>query len=104
MPRFDAAHFAANLALLDGYEALCREAGCTPAQFALAWLLAQGEHIVPIPGTRSRDHLRENLGAARVTLAPGLIARADALINPRTVSGPRYNAGNQAEIDTEEFA
>lgn len=104
MPRFDAANYAANLKLLDGYEALAREAGCTPAQFALRWLLDKAPHIVPIPGTRRLDHLVENLGAATVTLPPALVARAEALINQRTVAGPRYNAGNQAEIDTEEFA
>lgn len=103
MPRFEPATYAKNLQLLEGYEALCREAGCTPAQFALAWLLAKAPHIVPIPGTTKLDHLHEDLGAAGVTLAPALIARADALINQNTVAGPRYNAGNQAEIDTEEF-
>lgn len=104
MPRFDATHYAANLKLLDGYEALCREAGCTPAQFAIRWLLDKADHIVPIPGTRLMDHLRENLAAAEVTLPAGVVARAEALINERTVSGGRYNAANQAEIDTEEFA
>jgi aryl-alcohol dehydrogenase-like predicted oxidoreductase len=103
MPRFEPATYAKNLQLLEGYEALCREAGCTPAQFALAWLLAKAPHIVPIPGTTNIDHLHEDLGGAAVTLAPALIARADALINPHTVAGPRYNAANQAEIDTEEF-
>ncbi|MFO1271730.1 MAG: aldo/keto reductase [Rubrivivax sp.] len=104
MPRFEPAHWAANLRLLPSYEALAREAGCTPAQLALAWLLHRGEHVVPIPGTTSVEHLQENLGAAGVVLEPGLIARLDALVNERTVSGPRYNAGNQVEIDTEQFA
>ncbi len=104
MPRFEPAHWEANLRLLPAYEALAREAGCTPAQLALAWLLARGEHVVPIPGTTSVQHLRENLGAAGVALEAGLLARLDALINQGTVSGPRYNAGNQAEIDTETFA
>ncbi len=104
MPRFEPANWAANLGLLEGYEALAREARCTPAQLALAWLLARGEHVVPIPGTTSVEHLHENLGAAAVSLDAGLVARLDALINERTVSGPRYNAGNQAEIDTETFA
>lgn len=103
MPRFEAGAYAKNLALLPAYEALAREAGCTPAQLALAWLLARGEHIVPIPGTRSRAHLRENLGAWDVTLTADQVARLDALINQRTVSGPRYNAATTAEIDTELF-
>jgi aryl-alcohol dehydrogenase-like predicted oxidoreductase len=103
MPRFEPGNFAANLRLLDGYAALAAEAGCTPAQLALAWLLAKGPHIVPIPGTTDAAHLAENLGAVEVVLAPSIVERLDALINRHTVAGPRYSAGNQAEIDTEEF-
>jgi aryl-alcohol dehydrogenase-like predicted oxidoreductase len=104
MPRFQPDNFAANLKLLGGYTALATEAGCTPAQLALAWLLAKGPHIVPIPGTTSAAHLVENLGAAEVVLAPAIVDRLDALINRHTVAGPRYTASTQAEIDTEEFA
>ncbi|WP_341648393.1 aldo/keto reductase [Thauera humireducens] len=104
MPRFQSEHFAANLRLLDGYLGLAREAGCTPAQLALAWLLAKGTDILPIPGTTSLAHLEENLKAADIVLAPDLVARLEALINARTVSGPRYPAATQVEIDTEEFA
>ena len=103
MPRFEAETYAKNLALLPAYEALAREAGCTPAQLALAWLLVRGEHIVPIHGTRSRVHLLKNLGAWDVTLKADQMARLDALINQRSVSGPRYNAATTAEIDTELF-
>ena len=103
MPRFQGEHFAANLRLLGGYRALAAEAGCTPAQLALAWLLAQGEHILPIPGTTRIDHLEEDVAAADLVLPAGLIARVEALINRATVSGPRYNAATQTEIDTEEF-
>jgi hypothetical protein len=103
MPRFEAETYAKNLALLPAYEALAREAGCTPAQLALAWLLARGEHIIPIPGTRSRAHLRENVGAWDVTLTAEQVARLEVLINQHTVSGPRYNAATTAEIDTELF-
>ncbi len=103
MPRFQADNFAANVALLDGYTALADEAGCTPAQLALAWLLAQDAHIVPIPGTTSVAHLAENVGAASVALAPALLGKLDAAINRDTVTGPRYNATTQAEIDTEDF-
>ena len=104
MPRFQSENYAANLRLLDGYGALAAEAGCTPAQLALAWLLARGPHVVPIPGTTNTEHLAENLGAADVELAPALVDKLDALINRHTVVGPRYNASTQAEIDTEEFA
>ena len=103
MPRFEAGNFAANLVWLDAFEALARGAGCTPAQLALAWLLARGDHIIPIPGTTSLEHLREDLGALQVSPSPALMAALDALINPRTVHGPRYTAAVQAGIDTEEF-
>jgi hypothetical protein len=63
--------------------------------------LAKAPHIVPIPATTRLDHLAENAGAADVRLAPGAMARMDALINPSTVSGPRYAAAQLPEIDTE---
>lgn len=103
MPRFSAENYAANLTLLDGYAAIAHEVGCTQAQLALAWVLARGDHIVPIPGTTRVDHLRENVAAMDVVLDASTIARLDALINQRTVAGPRYNATTQTEIDTEEF-
>ena len=103
MPRFQGDNLVANLKLLDGFNALAAEAGCTPNQLALAWLLAQGEHIIPIPGTTSIAHLEEDVAAAEVVLSPATLQRADALINQRTVTGPRYNAATQTEIDTEEF-
>jgi aryl-alcohol dehydrogenase-like predicted oxidoreductase len=104
MPRFQGENFAANLRLLDAYLALARDAGCTPGQLALAWLLAKDTHIVPIPGTRNIAHLEENVAAAEVRLSADVIARADALINARTVAGARYTAATLTEIDTEEFA
>ena len=103
MPRFTAENYAANLKLLDEYASIARAVGCTQAQLALAWLLARGEHVLPIPGTTRIEHLRENLGAADVTLDAATVAGLDALINQRTVAGPRYNAATQTEIDTEEF-
>ncbi|MEQ1807861.1 MAG: aldo/keto reductase [Burkholderiaceae bacterium] len=103
MPRFEPANYAANLALLRGFETLAREVGWTMAQLALAWLLAQGEHVLPIPGTTSLSHLEENLGATEVVLPAATLARLDALINSQTVVGARYNAASQAEIDTEDF-
>jgi hypothetical protein len=103
MPRFEAGNYAANLRLLEGFAALAREVGGTPAQLALAWLLAKGEHIVPIPGTTRSAHLEENVGAASLRLSGDVLARVDALINQKTVIGARYNAATQTEIDTEEF-
>lgn len=104
MPRFSAEAHAANSRLLRGYVALAREAGCSPAQLALAWLLGRGSHVLAIPGTTDLAHLEENVGAGRVQLDGELAARLDRLINRRTISGARYNASTQAEIDTEEFA
>lgn len=103
MPRFEPANYAQNLKLLPGYKALAQEAGCTPAQLALAWLLHKAPHIVPIPGTTSVEHLREDLGAADVKLSPDLLARLEAHINQRTVTGHRYSAQSRSEVDTEEF-
>jgi aryl-alcohol dehydrogenase-like predicted oxidoreductase len=103
MPRFSPENYAANLMLLDDYARIASDVGCTQAQLALAWLLARGDHIVPIPGTTRVDHLRENVAAMDIALDTRTIARLDALINPRTVVGPRYSAATQAEIDTEEF-
>ena len=103
MPRFQPEAYAANLKLLDGYRAIAQQAGCSMAQLALAWLLTRGEHVIPIPGTTNPDHLTEDLGAASVTLDAQTLAALDALFNQRTVTGPRYNAQSQSEVDTETF-
>lgn len=103
MPRFSPDHYAANARLLPAYHALAAEAGCTPAQLALAWLLQRGEHVIPIPGTTSVDHLLEDLGAAEVQLPADVVARVEALINQQTVAGPRYNPQGTGEVDTESF-
>ncbi len=103
MPRFQSEHFSKNVKLLDGFRAIARENDCTMGQLALAWLLAQGQDIIPIPGTTRLDHLEENTGALGVQLSAQTLSRLDALINPRTVSGPRYNAATLPEIDTEEI-
>ena len=103
MPRFDPENQARNLRLLPPYKALAREAGCTPAQLALAWLLHQGKYILPIPGTTSVAHLQEDLAAADLRLDPQLIGRLDALINQKTVAGNRYGDQATREVDTEVF-
>jgi aryl-alcohol dehydrogenase-like predicted oxidoreductase len=103
MPRFQGEQLAANLRWLPAYAALAGEAGCTPAQLAIAWLLHQAPHIVPIPGTTSVLHLEENIGAAGVTLSPELVRRLEALVNQQSVAGARYSPANQAEIDTETY-
>ena len=102
MPRFQGEHFERNLGLLDRLATLARERRATMAQLVLAWVLAQGDDIVPIPGTTRLDHLEENVRGTTSQIDQATIARLNELINPRTVSGARYNAATQTEIDTEE--
>jgi aryl-alcohol dehydrogenase-like predicted oxidoreductase len=104
MPRFLGEALAANLKLLDAFAALAREAKCTPAQLCLAWLMHKSPTIVSIPGTSNPDHMRENIGAASVKLSPDLMAKVDALVNERTVTGGRYPDAMQATVDTEDYA
>jgi len=89
-PRFQGENFARNLALVEKVQALAREKGCTPGQLALAWVLAQGEHIVPIPGTRRVRNLVENLGAVDVSLSAGELAAIDAVFPVSAIAGARY--------------
>ena len=104
MPRFGADLYAANLPLLDAYQTIAREAGCTPAQLALAWLLHKDSKLIPIPGTQNIRHLEDNMAAADVGLSAEHMQRLEALINQQTVQGSRYNAVNASEVDTEEFS
>jgi len=101
MPRFQGEAFEANLKLLDAFVELARTAGCTPAQLCLAWLLQKAPMIVPIPGTANPDHMVENAGGAAVKLDAATVAALEALVNDRTVSGPRYPPAMQASVDTE---
>lgn len=104
MPRFAPDNYAANMKLLPAFNALAQEAGCSPSQLALAWLLHKGEDIIPIPGTTSVAHLLDDLGAVDVVLDAGQMARLETLINQNTVLGDRYNAQANSEVDTEVFA
>ena len=103
MPRFAPETYAANLVLLDGYLAIAREVGCSPAQLALAWLLHKDPALLAIPGTQNMAHLEDNLTGSHVQLTAQQMQTLDALINTQTVQGPRYNAQNAAEVDTETF-
>lgn len=103
MPRFMEPNFSANRQWLSKFSGLADTAGCSMAQLALAWLLAQGDHILPIPGTTSCAHLEENLGAVELTISPAILEQAGSLIDQHSVSGARYPAATQAEIDTEEY-
>jgi len=89
-PRFHEPNLARNLELVARVEAIAREKGCTPAQLALAWLLAQGEDVVPIPGTKRRERVDENLGALDVVLTPEDVARIAAAVPPGAAAGLRY--------------
>jgi aryl-alcohol dehydrogenase-like predicted oxidoreductase len=103
MPRFAPDHYARNLELLKGYADIARQSGCTPGQLALAWLLSRADNVIAIPGTTRVEHLIENMQTLGIDVPPDALVRVDSLINQRTVSGARYNAAAQADIDTEEF-
>lgn len=89
-PRFQGENFAKNLRLVDHIEALANEKGCKPSQLALAWVLAQGDDIVPIPGTKRRSYLDENLDAMDVKLTPAELARINQMAPKGAASGLRY--------------
>ena len=89
-PRFQGTNFQTNLDLVERVEAIARAKGCTPAQLALAWVLAQGDDIVPIPGTRHVNRLEENVGALQVTLLSEDLRRIDAVAPKGVAAGERY--------------
>lgn len=89
-PRFQGENFARNLALVDKVRELAASKGCTPAQLALAWVLWQGEHIVPIPGTRRARNLDDNLGALAIEFSGDELAAIEAVFPPERVAGARY--------------
>jgi aryl-alcohol dehydrogenase-like predicted oxidoreductase len=97
-PRFQGDNFTRNLELVDRVRELADKKQCTPGQLALAWLLAQGEHIVPIPGTKKRERLRENLGAVDIELSQDELELLDQLAPAGTTAGARYP--NMSTIDT----
>ncbi len=89
-PRFQDRNFEHNVKLVARLEDLARDKGCTPAQLVLAWLLAQGEDLLPIPGTKRRLYLEENLGALEVKLTPDDLAALDEAVPPGAAAGLRY--------------
>lgn len=97
-PRFQGDNFTRNLELVDRVRELADKKQCTPGQLALAWLLAQGEHIVPIPGTKKRERLRENLGAVDIELSQDELELLDQLAPAGATAGARYP--NMSTIDT----
>lgn len=98
-PRFQGGNFARNLALVDKIEDLARQRDCSPAQLALAWLLAQGEHVVPIPGTTSRQRLEQNVAAEDIVLDAAELAAIDTIAPPGVAAGSRYPEAGLRELD-----
>ncbi|MCX7167032.1 MAG: aldo/keto reductase [Rhodocyclales bacterium] len=98
-PRFQGENFARNLALVDKVKTLAAGIGCTPGQLALAWVLAQGDDIVPIPGTKRRSYLDENVGALAVRLSPAQLAALDAAFPFNAAAGDRYPASMMGALN-----
>ena len=98
-PRFQGANFTKNLDLVARVEQVAREKGCTPSQLALAWLLAQGEDIVPIPGTKRRRYLEENIGAAAVQLGAKDLRRVEEVAPKGVAAGARYPEGGMRTVN-----
>jgi len=98
-PRFQGENFVRNLALVEHLRALARQKRCTPSQLALAWLLAQGPDIVPIPGTSSLERLEENIAAAGVELRPAELANIELLAPPGVAAGERYAPAGLATLN-----
>lgn len=101
LPRFTGANLERNLALVEALRAIAAPRGATVAQIAIAWVLAQGEDIVPLVGARRRDRLDEALGALDLALAPEERARIEAAVPRDAVAGDRYDAGQMASLDSE---
>jgi aryl-alcohol dehydrogenase-like predicted oxidoreductase len=97
-PRYAGANLTANLDLVGRIAAIAREKNCTPAQLALAWLLARGEDVIPIPGTRRKDRLAENLGALSVRLSAADVARISNAIPVGAAAGTRYTEAMMASV------
>ena len=98
-PRFQGTNFDANMRIADVVQEVAKRKGATPAQVALAWLLGRGDDMVPIPGTKRRKYLEENLAAADLVLTAPEAAELDAAVPPGSTAGPRYGERQMAEID-----
>ena len=101
-PRFEPENFALNRKLLEPYSEIAERNGCSMAQLALAWLLARGDNIVPIPGTKHMEWMIENAGAADINLDKATVDELDELINEETVAGRRYSDAVFAAADSEQ--
>jgi aryl-alcohol dehydrogenase-like predicted oxidoreductase len=98
-PRFQGVNFQLNLDLVARIEQLSRQKGCTPSQLALAWVMAQGDDVVPIPGTKRRRYLEENAAAARISLSTEELARLDSLAPRGVAVGQRYPEATMSSLN-----
>ncbi|CAI1091832.1 aldo/keto reductase [Serratia quinivorans] len=98
-PRFQGENFARNLELVAKVTELAKQKGVAPSQLALAWVLAQGEHIVPIPGTKRRRYLEENIAAVELTLSQAELAAIEAVFPLQAAAGARYGAESMTYIN-----
>jgi aryl-alcohol dehydrogenase-like predicted oxidoreductase len=98
-PRFQGENFDRNLRLVDEVTKIANAKGATAAQIALAWVLNKGENIVPIPGTKRRKYLEENVGSVALTLTPDEIRTLDEIGSPTNVAGPRYEEKRMRLVD-----
>jgi aryl-alcohol dehydrogenase-like predicted oxidoreductase len=98
-PRYQGENFDANMQAASDVKELAQRKGVTPGQIALAWLLHKGDDVVPIPGTKRRRYLEENVGATAVSLDPDEMAELDAALSPEKVSGPRYGERQMTMVD-----
>ena len=98
-PRFEGENFEKNQVLVERVRAIAENREVTPGQMALAWVLAKGEDVVPIPGTKRRKYLEENAAAADIKLTPGEIAELEAAVPQNEIAGDRYAAANMKAID-----
>jgi aryl-alcohol dehydrogenase-like predicted oxidoreductase len=98
-PRYQGANFDANVRAAGVVRAVAARHNAKPGQVALAWLLGKGEDVVPIPGTKRRTYLEENIAAAALRLSPAEMTELDSALAPEKIAGERYNAARQATID-----
>ena len=99
MPRFQGDNLSRNLQLIQAFSGTASRRGITPAQLALAWLLAQGDDIAPIPGTKRTAYLTENAAAADISLGEDELAAINALFAPENIAGERYAPAGMRSLD-----
>ena len=100
LPRFTGENFTHNIELVDKVRSLAAEKGCTAGQLALAWVLSRGDDVVPIPGTKRRTYLEENVAALQVTLSAGDLAAIEAVFPAGAGAGDRYPDMRSVEVTT----